>query len=303
MRARIVSGEKMNDVAFESEKVYPLAFSSDMRVNVDDDVLVRQVAHSISLGLPQAMPYEPNPHVVALICGGPSLASTEKELVKVAWAGAKIIAVNGAYQWCIERNLRPSGMAMIDARQFNARFVETPVDGCEYFLASQCHPDTFDICRGRKITLWHVLSNPEAEMKLLDDYYCEPPGEPERSRCRYFPVTMGTTVAIRALSLLRMIGFCRFEIFGLDSCWMGNEHHAYRQAENDKEDTLSVWTRPEGRDDLARRFICSPWQAKQADDFIQLIKERGQLFQINVHGDGLIATMIKTGAQMGKEID
>ena len=129
-------------------------------------------------------------------------------------------------------------MAMIDARQFNARFVETPVDGCEYFLASQCHPDTFDICRGRKITLWHVLSNPEAEMQLLDEYYCEPPGEPERSRCRYFPVTMGTTVAIRALSLLRMIGFCRFEIFGLDSCWMGNEHHAYRQAENDKEDLI-----------------------------------------------------------------
>jgi len=288
----------MNDVAFDRDKIYPLEFSPDLRVNVDDDVLVRQVERSIRLGLPQAMPYEPNQHVVALVCGGPSLATTEKELVQIAWSGAKVIAVNGAYQWCIDRNIRPSAMAMIDARQFNSRFVETAVNGCEYFLASQCHPDTFEACRGRKITLWHVMSNPEAEMKLLDDFYLEPPGEPERNRCHYFPVTVGTTVAIRALSLLRMLGFCRFEIFGLDSCWMGSEHHAYQQAENDKEDKLSVWTRPAERDDLARRFICSPWMAKQADDFIQLIKERGELFQINVHGDGLIATMIKTSAEM-----
>jgi hypothetical protein len=288
----------MNDVAFDIDKVYPLEFSPDMRVNVDDDELIAHVKHSIGLGLPQAMPYDSNQHVVALVCGGPSLATTENELVQLAWKGAKVVALNGAYKWCIDRNIRPSAMAMIDARQFNSRFVQTPVDGCEYFLASQCHPDTFAACRDRKITLWHVLSNPEAEMALLDDYYCEPPGKPDRNRCHYFPVTLGTTVAIRALSLLRMLGFCRFEIFGLDSCWIGKDHHAYRQAENDKEVKLSIWTRPKDRDDLARRFICSPWMAKQADDFIQLIRERGALFQINVHGDGLIATMIKTGAEM-----
>jgi hypothetical protein len=40
------------------------------------------------------------------------------------------------------------------------------------------------------------------------------------------------------------------------------------------------------------------WQAKQAEDFLQLVKERGELFQLNVHGPGLIATIIRTGAEL-----
>jgi hypothetical protein len=61
---------------------------------------------------------------------------------------------------------------------------------------------------------------------------------------------------------------------------------------------MSVWCRPKGRDDLAQRFVCSVWQAKQAEDFLQLVKERGELFQLHVHGPGLIATIIRTGAEL-----
>jgi hypothetical protein len=64
---------------------------------------------------------------------------------------------------------------------------------------------------------------------------------------------------------------------------------------------MSVWCRPKGRDDLAQRFVCSVWQAKQATDFLELIKERGELFQLNVHGPGLIATMVRTGAELEVE--
>jgi len=108
---------------------------------------------------------------------------------------------------------------------------------------------------------------------------------------------------MRAISLMRMLGFMRMEIFGLDSCWLDGEHHSYSQPENNHEKTISVWLRPRERDDMAQRFICSPWQAKQADDFMSLVKERGELFELNVHGRGLIATMIKTGASIQMEGD
>jgi hypothetical protein len=123
---------------------------------------------------------------------------------------------------------------------------------------------------------------------LLEDYYFK----------RINPITIGVTVSMRAISLMRMLGFQRLEIFGLDSCWLDGDHHAYEQAENHNEKTMSVWCRPKGRDDLAQRFICSVWQAKQAEDFLQLVKERGELFQLNVHGPGLIATIIRTGAEL-----
>jgi hypothetical protein len=249
-------------------------------------VILDQIAQNIRRGLPQAQAYQPNDKTALIVGGGPSLKDTEKELVEAYWRGGKVVALNGAYQWCIDRNIYPSAMVMLDAREFNARFVETTVEGCHYMLAAQCHPKAFELCRDRKVTIWHGMSAGEAEKTLLDAYYFG----------HYNAITLGTTVAMRAISLMRMLGFVSQEIFGVDSCWMGNEHHAYAQPENDGGRKMAVWVRPEGRDDQARRFICSPWQAKQAEDFLQLIKERGEMFNLNVHGDGLIATMIKTAA-------
>lgn len=273
----------------EPDRVKEIVFKGG--VNTPDDVLLAQVAENIRRGLPQAQPYQPNDQTAIIVAGGPSLKTTEKDLVKAYWKGGKVVALNGSYQWCLERNIRPSAFVMLDAREFNARFVEQEVEGCHYLLAAQCHPKAFELCRDRKVTIWHGMSAGESEVTMLDEFYFG----------RYHPVTLGTTVAMRAISLMRMLGFMRMEIFGLDSCWFGDEHHAYDQPENNNERRMSVWLRPQGRDDKAQRFICSPWQAKQAEDFLQLSKERGELFQLNVHGPGLIATIIRTGADLAIE--
>ncbi len=272
--------------AIEPDRVRELEFKGG--VNTPDEVLLEQVGANIRRGLQQAQPYPPNGQTAVIVAGGPSLKTTENDLVKAYWAGGKVVALNGAYQWCIDRNIRPSAFIMLDAREFNARFMETPVDGCHYMLASQCHPRAFELARGRKTTIWQGLSAGEKEVELLDAFYFK----------RYHPITAGTTVAIRAIALLRMLGFMHMEIFGLDSCWMDGKHHAYDQKENNHEKTMSVWIRPKGRDDMARRFICSTWQAKQASDFLDLVKHLGEHFQLNVHGDGLIAAMVRTGAEI-----
>jgi hypothetical protein len=283
------SAAQTHVIPFDPKKVREIEFSPDCRVNVTDEQLLAQVAENIKRGLPQAMPYDPNPDVAILVAGGPSLKSTEKELLETIWrTGGKVFTVNGAYQWCIDHNIRPVAAVVMDAREFNARFVETPVHDCHYLLASQCHPKTFEMCRNRIVTIWHALSAGDEEVKLLDKYYFK----------RHNPITIGVTVSMRAISLMRMLGFQRLEIFGLDSCWLDGEHHAYEQSENNNEKTMSVWVRPKGRDDLAKRFLCSVWMAKQAEDFLQLIKERGELFQLNVHGPGIIAEMVKAGAEL-----
>jgi hypothetical protein len=179
----------------------------------------------------------------------------------------------------------------MDAREFNSRFVQTSVLECNYLLASQCHPSAFELCRDRKVTIWHAISAGDREVEILDNYYFK----------KHFPVTLGTTVSIRAISLMRMLGFQDFEIFGLDSCLISDRHHAYKQPENDGGEVVSVWIRPHGRDDLVQRFLCYPWMIKQCEDFQNLTKERGEMFRINVHGPGLIATMIRTGAQLEPE--
>lgn len=273
---------------FDPEKAKEIEFKGG--INTPEPVILEQVATNIRRGLRQAMPYSPNEQTAVIVGGGPSLNIPEVMMdLKVAVAtGGKVVALNGAYQWCIDHDIKPSCMVMLDAREFNARFVETPVERCHYMLAAQCHPRAFDICQDRTVTIWHGLSGGEAEQALLDEYYFK----------RWYPVTLGTTVAMRAISLLRMLGFMKIEMFGVDSCWLDETHHAYDQPENAKDRKMSVWLRPRDRDDKAQRFICSPWQAKQAEDFLELTKERGDSFELNVHGPGLIATMIRTGASL-----
>ena len=258
-------------------------------INVPEEIILEQVQENILRGLPQVRPYSPNQQTAILVAGGPSLGDTEDELVRSVWRGGKVVTVNGSYNWCIERNIKPSAHVVLDAREFSARFVGDPVPDCNYFLASQVHPKAYEACRGRKVTIFHIVSTGDPELEILKKFYFD----------RISPVSIGTTVTLRAISLLRMLGFMRIEIFGFDSCVFDNDrHHAYEQKENDGEPIIPVWLRIEGRDDLAQRFSCTPWQAKQADDFKKLVEERGDLLQLKVHGPGLISTMLRLGAEL-----
>jgi 6-hydroxymethylpterin diphosphokinase MptE-like protein len=271
------------------EGLEPYKPKIDDGCNVSYEMILDQVLSNIKRQLPQAQPHSPNNETVALVCGGPSLAKTENELVEAVWKGAKVVAVNGAYQWCIDRNIKPTAMVMLDARAFNARFVRTPVTGCKYFLASQCHPDAFEICKDRDTYIWHVCSGGVSEHELLKEYYFD--------RC--FPIGDGTTVAIKAIPLMRMLGFQTFEIFGFDSCWMYDEHHSYYQPENDNDHCFPVWITPEGHPELVQQFFCAPWMMRQGMDFQKLIHDHGDKFRLNIHGDGLIAATMRLSAQLG----
>lgn len=266
-----------------------VTFASKISVNTPRDIIRDQVAINIRRGLPQARPYPVNGEKVVLVCGGPSLNQTKDELIQEWWNGGKVVAVNGSYQWCVNNGIKPSAMVMLDAREFNARFVETPVPGCKYMLASQCHPRAFDLCRGRNVLMWHALSGGPPEADMINEYYL---GENN-----VHPILAGTTVAVRAICLLRMLGFVSFVIFGFDSCWLDGEHHAYQQAEND-EPCYDVWLTVKDQPELNKQFVCSAWQMKQADDFQRLVHSQGNMFRLDVRGPGLIANMLHTGAQL-----
>jgi hypothetical protein len=107
----------------QSNELYPVTFNPDDGCNVPDETILMQVAANIRRMLPQVFPHQPNNERVALVCGGPSLAASEKDLVEATWDGAKVVALNGANQWCLDRNIRPSLMVMLDAREFNAALV------------------------------------------------------------------------------------------------------------------------------------------------------------------------------------
>jgi hypothetical protein len=46
--------------------------------------------------------------------------------------------------FALNNGIKPSAYVMVDALEFNARFVEKVIPDCKYFIASQCHPSVFE---------------------------------------------------------------------------------------------------------------------------------------------------------------
>lgn len=229
----------------------------------------------------QVSPHGTNDLEVMILGGGPSLAKFEDEIKQKRADGVKLITLNGSYNWALEHGLTPSAQVMVDARQFNARFTKPVVDGCKYLISSQCHRDVLDGLPVDRTYLWHTSSAGVKE--ILNDRYE-----------KWWHVPGGSTVLLRAIPLLRMLGYKKFHLYGCDSCLTETEHHAYLQTENDKDFVVPVVV-------AGRTFQCAGWMAAQAQEFMALIKHLGDEIEIATYGDGLLNHILQTGANLADE--
>lgn len=257
--------------------------------NVSDQVFQANIASAIRRGHPQLRRQAPQGDRICLVGGGPSLTDTMPELLDLLHEGAKLVTVNGAYQWALEHNLTPSVQVMIDGRALNRRFLDPPLLRCNYLIASTCAPEVWDALEGReKVWIFHPVTREDPAAKILDDYYLK----------NWESVPGGTTVMSRAIFALRLLGYLRFDAFGLDCCWLGDRHHAYEQPENNKDKRWEVRVHPTGHPEQTQTFCCSGWHLKAYEDWLQIIRTSGDQWLLNVHGPGLLATTIQMNADL-----
>ena len=250
-------------------------------VNTEDDVMVEQIVENLKLGLDEAKPYETQDKELIFIAGGPSINEYVQELKLNKKLGVPIVTFNGSYNWAIENGIKPDVQVVMDAREFNSRFVDPIIPSCKYLIASQCHPELVKKLPKEQTILWHSgADNVKKAVRQLGI---------ERD---IYPVYGGMTVMLRAFSLFLMLGYSKFAVYGFDSCIMDN-HHGYPQPENDSPRIFDV----ECGD---RVFKCHPWMLSQAHEFLELQEMISELVQMDIKGDGLIAHMIKTGAKLSE---
>lgn len=272
--------------------------NSIMRVNTTDDQLCENIRTNIAKQFPQFSPLDPlgngyseNPRHLVLVGSGWSLKEPDvyEELRQQHFEQACIVALNGSAKWLLERNIRPSAHVILDARPENIEFITDPIPGCKYFLCSQVHPSLFDKVADRDVTIFHALTdNATKERDILDDYY---------GKHHWFRIPACGNVGVTSMLLFRFLGYKFQHLFGYDSCYKSDgEHHAFPQSLNDKECVAEFKVGTEGR-----VFKCSPWQAAQARNFLDVIQLNGALFELNIHGDGLLAYLIRVAAKMPDE--
>ena len=248
-------------------------------VNADKEDIRRNMKANLKKGFPQVGPYETQWNkTVALVVGGPSLNNTLDLLKEKHRDGMPVITVNGSYKYCMENGIRPSAFVMLDSREFNNRFVDPPHKECKYFIASQCHPSVLDKLDGYDAYLWHTAGQEEYQ-DILDEAY----GEMHKD---YFPILGGSTVTLRAIHLIRLLGFPKFEIFGFDSCIM-EDHHAYSQPENNNEKEIEIHV-------AGKQFLCTVAHYHQAKEFVQMVSATGDHYDMIIHGEGLISHIVRS---------
>lgn len=256
-------------------------------INTTEEVCLENMRTNMARGLPEVSPHQQNDFEVVLLAGGPSLNDHVDEIRALCEGGAKLITVNATYQWAFEHSLRPNAMVMVDAREHNNRFVEPIHEKCTYFMASQVHPTVLDKLlapqlaqNNPRVMLWHT--GMESSIAMLNE-----------RKTPYYVVPTGSSVVLRAFSLLLMLGYHKFHVFGFDSCLRDGQHHAYAQQENDGQHVTPVTCG-------ARIFYCHPWMVSQAQEFQDLVRVIGEHIDCHIYGNGMIAEMIKTGAQLAE---
>lgn len=259
-------------------------FEHRTALNVEDEQVAANIRANLRLGLQEVGPHDAQEMEIMLLCGGPSLADFADEIVSRNRAGMPAVTVNGAYNWLIQQGGRPGAQVIVDAREFNRRFTDPPVLGCKYLVSSQCDPALVASLPKGQTYLWHGLG--DAVESIVRGYATETGIDRE-----WYPVPGGTTVTLRALPLLAMLGFRRIHVYGFDSCIRGDTHHAYSQPENDGVEAIEVVVG-------GRTFRAHGWMLKQAEEFQTVMRDLlvPAGVELAIYGDGLIAAILEAAA-------
>jgi hypothetical protein len=242
-----------------------------------DEILKANILENLKQGYREVQPFEVQDKEITILAGGPSLREFKG-------CDGPIITVNGAYNWCIQNGYVPSAQIIIDPRKFNERFTQPVTAGCKYLIGSWCHPDIAKSLPKEQVWMWHSGEF----VKEVVEQFARDNGDHIS-----YPVFGGSTVMLRGLPLLYMLGFRKFHIWGFDSCIEEGRHHAYSQPENDKDKVMDVLVG-------GRTFKCQMWMSIQAQEFVDLVKHMmPDDVQMIVEGNGLIAHILKTGAFYG----
>lgn len=238
-------------------------------INTAQDTIIKNVEMSSNRELLWLDIQPPHNGVAVLVGGGPSLASTTKEIKHLCNEGATVFALNGAAGYLLAEGIPVHHQIMLDSRKTTVKFV-VPAD--HYFIGSTCDDDVFNAVNSSKVTLFHP------HLHGIDSYV------PLNDKPLHL-VGGGSTVGLIALSLAYTQGYRNIHLFGYDSSYKDGEHHAYSQSLNDGENRVEAVC-------AGRTFRCAAWMVTQAQEFQDTANSLAQLgCEIQVHGSGLLPHM------------
>jgi hypothetical protein len=249
-------------------------------VNFTPEVLERNITAAAKRN-PRYFSREIPRHEPLVIVGnGPSLRHEIHDIKKRQQQGAKLICVNGAHDWLIERDVIPWAAAFMDVDPLVADFVRSPRHDIVYFVASQCDPVVFDALDGCDVVVWHCWEGMGEESVVRR--------EMDARGIPWALIPGGPSVGLRCINLGAIMGWRELHVYALDCCFEGRRQHTNQQgSEYDKHLIVHV---------NGREFQTAVGLVRQARAFEGYVNEWNDCFpgvDLWLHGGGLITAMMQ----------
>lgn len=207
---------------------------------------------------------------IAICAGGPSLMEYLDKIDDFE----DVMVCGSAHDYLISENVIPTYSVQLDGGVEAKKFFNYRHSSIQYLMASQCDQVMFTGLPRHQVSMWHAVG-------CVDKEHFN--GDPA--------IGGGCTTTLRAMCVAIMLGYHDLHMFGFDSCFEDvNNQHAY-----DYEEWGSNLSSFLVNVDGGRAFTSNGLFLAQAQQFQEMCKNFGHMFEPHVYGDGLIAHMINVG--------
>jgi hypothetical protein len=256
----------------------PLSFI--LGCNTPQEVAKAQLEVNVERDLPWLETKPQHDRALVIVAGGASLKTRWPEIML---HGADILSLNNSYSFLLDKGIIPDYWMLMDARKENVDFLRDKHKDVRHFVAAQCHPSIFEELKGFDTTLFLTIFPDTLELTSHID----------KEKVRL--AANAGTVGIKALSLAYALGYRKLFLYGYDSSYAEDEHHAYEQKLNDESKKIEVYL-----DD--KKYITTATLANQATDFCAFTRALTEAygFEITLCCDGLLPDMVAYCNKLGE---
>lgn len=227
------------------------------------------VAAAVALGYPSLEQGELTKEPLAVVCSGPSLEQTRRDIRHFK----KILTCSGAHEYLLRYGIIPTWHMEGDPRPHKAVFTKQPHKRVQYLLASSCHPKVYASLKGYDIRIWHSLRH-GSDLLSTGKY---PKG--------HWVLTGGSNVGMRAMVMGRLLGHTNIHLFGMD-CSAGQEFHTGYHPNNPPRET---WIPVKVGDKV---FMSTPLFVAYARQFFHEALQLPDV-EFTFHGEGLLQALVE----------
>lgn len=257
-------------------------FNDDVPMNTSFERIKENVIYCLGLiekGQVKPLVKENKSGSIIMVGGGES-AKENIHIIRMLSKTMPVACANGAHDWLIKQGIVPTYHFILDSQDKQSEYVKNPHKDVIYMMATRVSPLVFDNLNGHDVRVWSSVSCNE-EIEAL-----------KASGNKFFGVHGGgVSTGVKGISLLGLLGYDSFHIFGLDcsfSC--EKKHHIYDWKDGGIPHNTKV-ARLDGSD---REFLTTTQLMASYRSFMKIIeKDEMRDKQVAVYGDNLLSHGLK----------